>query len=142
VCDACQLGRHVRLPFHASGSRSTNAFDLMHCDLWTSPAISVSGYKYYLVILDDYSNFLWTFPLKLKSDTFPTFSYFFAYARTQFGASIKAIQCDNGREFDNSSSTPALALSSSPIVPNFVCLTPTPPLRTVKQSTSFVLQTI
>jgi histone deacetylase 1/2 len=104
VCHACQLGRHIRLPFHTSGSRASSAFDLIHCDLWTSPVISVSGYKYYLVILDDYSHFLWTFPLKLKSDTFPTLSHFFAYAHTQFGASIKAIQCDNGREFDNSSS--------------------------------------
>jgi histone deacetylase 1/2 len=104
VCHACQLGRHIRLPFHTSGSRASSAFDLIHCDLWTSPVISVSGYKYYLVTLDDYSHFLWTFPLKLKSDTFPTLSHFFAYAHTQFGASIKAIQCDNGREFDNSSS--------------------------------------
>jgi histone deacetylase 1/2 len=30
-------------------------------------------------------------------------SNFFAYARTQFGAAIKAVQCDNGREFDHSS---------------------------------------
>jgi transposase InsO family protein len=72
--------------------------------LWTSLIISISGYKYYLVILDDCSHFLWTFPLKLKSDTFLTLSHFFAYACTQFGAFIKAVQCDNGREFDNSSS--------------------------------------
>jgi hypothetical protein len=72
--------------------------------LWTSPVIIVSGYKYYLVILDDCSHFLWTFPLKLKYDTFLTLYHFFAYAHTQFGASIKAVECDNGREFDNSSS--------------------------------------
>jgi histone deacetylase 1/2 len=36
--------------------------------------------------------------------TLSTLSQFFAYARTQFGTSIKAVQCDNGREFDNSSS--------------------------------------
>jgi hypothetical protein len=34
---------------------------------------------------------LWTFPLKMKFDTFLTLSHFFAYARTQFGASIKAV---------------------------------------------------
>jgi hypothetical protein len=59
--------------------------------------------KYYLVILDDYTHYLWTFSLKLKSNTFPTLSYFFAYVSTQFSRSVKAIQCDNGREFDNSS---------------------------------------
>jgi transposase InsO family protein len=63
----------------------------------------VSGYKYYLVIIDDFSHYAWTFPLRLKSDTFSTISNFFAYVRTQFGTTVKAVQCDNGREFDNSS---------------------------------------
>jgi hypothetical protein len=36
-------------------------------------------------------------------DTFTTLSNFFAYVSTQFGRTVKAIQCDNGREFDNSS---------------------------------------
>jgi hypothetical protein len=63
----------------------------------------VLGSKYYLVILDDFTHYLWTFPLKLKSDTFTILSNFIAYVSTQFGSTIKAIQCDNGREFDNSS---------------------------------------
>jgi hypothetical protein len=63
----------------------------------------VSGSKYYLVIFDDFTHYLWTFPLKLKSDTFNTLSNFFDYVSTQFGRTIKAIQCDNDCEFDNSS---------------------------------------
>jgi transposase InsO family protein len=62
----------------------------------------VSGHKYYLVILDDCSHYIWTFPLRLKSDTFATLSHFFAYVRTQFGTTIKSVQCDNGHEFGNS----------------------------------------
>ena len=65
--------------------------------------MSVSGYKYYLVILDDCPHYLWTFPLRLKSETFTTLSNFFSYATTQFGCAIKHVQSDNGREFDNSS---------------------------------------
>jgi histone deacetylase 1/2 len=103
-CHACQLGRHVRLPFSSSSSRASQNFDLIHCDLWTSPVPSVSGFKYYLIILDDCSHYIWTFPLRLKSDTLSTLSNFFAYVHTQFGCTIKSIQCDNGREFDNSSS--------------------------------------
>ena len=37
-----------------------------------------------------------------KSETFSTLSNFFAYVRTQFGITIKSVQCDNGREFNNS----------------------------------------
>jgi hypothetical protein len=103
LCHAWQLGKHTRLPFASSTHRAEKPFDLLLLDLWTSPIVSVSGYKYYLVILDDCTHYLWTFPLKLKSDTFTTLSHFFAYVSTQFGCTVKAIQCDNGREFDNSS---------------------------------------
>lgn len=104
ICHACKLGHHTRLPFQSSSSRAPSLFELIHCDLWTSPVVSVSGFKYYLIILDDYSHYVWTFPLHLKSDTFATLTHFFAYVRSQFGAAVKAIQCDNGREFDNSTS--------------------------------------
>jgi hypothetical protein len=70
--------------------------------LWTSHVVSVSDSKYYMVILDDFTHYLWTFPLKLKSNTFTILSNFFVYVSTQFGRTVKAIQCDNGREFDNS----------------------------------------
>jgi hypothetical protein len=102
-CHACQLGKHNRLPFCSSSHRAEHHFDLIHLDLWTSPVVSVSGSKNYLVILYDFTHYLWTFPLKLKSDTFTTLSYFFAYVSTQFGRTVKAIQYDNGCEFDNSS---------------------------------------
>lgn len=52
-------------------------FDLIHCELWTSPVASVSDYKYYLVILDDCSHFLRVFQLQLKSETFSTLTNFF-----------------------------------------------------------------
>jgi hypothetical protein len=90
-CHACQLGKHTRLPFCSSSHRAEHAFDLMHLDLWTSPIVSVSGSKYYLVILDDFTHYLWTFPLKLKSGTFTTLSNFFAYVSNQFGSKVKAI---------------------------------------------------
>jgi hypothetical protein len=102
-CHACQLGKHTRLPFCSSSHRAEHPFDLIHLDLWASPVVSVSGSKYYLVILDDFTHYLWTFPLKLKSDNFTTLSNFFAYMSTQFDRTVKAIQCDNGHEFDNSS---------------------------------------
>jgi hypothetical protein len=37
------------------------------------------------------------------SDTFPTLTHFFTIVSTQFGCTIRSVQCDNGHEFDNSS---------------------------------------
>ena len=91
LCHACQLGRHVCLPFPVSTSRASSKFDLIHCDLWTSPVVSISGYKYYLVILDDCTHYLWTFPLRLKYDTFSKLAHFIAHASTQFGARVKGV---------------------------------------------------
>jgi len=63
LCHSCQLGKHVRLPFGNSSSISSLSFELIHCDVWTSPVAIVSGAQYYLVILDDFTHFCWTFPL-------------------------------------------------------------------------------
>jgi hypothetical protein len=41
-----------------------------------------------LVILDDFTHYIWTFPLKLKSGTFTTLSNFFTYVATQFGSTV------------------------------------------------------
>ena len=64
----------------------------------------MSSYKYYLVIVDDFSHYSWTFPLRAKAETFPTLLHSFAWVSTQFGLTVKAVQCDNRREFDNSTS--------------------------------------
>jgi histone deacetylase 1/2 len=101
TCNACQLGKNVRFPFSNSSTISFHPFQLVHCDLWTSPVPSVSGFKYYLVLLDDFSHFAWTFPLRRKSETFDTIRRFHAFVSTQFRLPLVALQTDNGREFDN-----------------------------------------
>uniref|UniRef100_A0A8R7TR30 Integrase catalytic domain-containing protein n=1 Tax=Triticum urartu TaxID=4572 RepID=A0A8R7TR30_TRIUA len=105
VCHACQLGKHVRLPFARSTSISVEPFQLIHCDLWTSSILSNSSFQYYLVIVDDYSHFMWTFPLRKKSDTAGILLNFVAYIRTQFSRTLVAMQADNGTEFINSTVT-------------------------------------
>ena len=64
--------------------------------------MSLTGFQYYLVLLDDITHFVWTFPLRHKSEVAQHIIAFHALIRTQFGSSIRAIQTDNGREFDNS----------------------------------------
>ncbi|GKC52947.1 ribonuclease H-like domain-containing protein, partial [Tanacetum coccineum] len=45
LCHACQLGKHVRLPFTSSDSIVTRSFEIVHSDIWTSP-IASSGNIY------------------------------------------------------------------------------------------------
>jgi hypothetical protein len=98
---ACHLGKNVRLPFPDSNKVASFPFHLLHCDVWTSPVVSSLGYKFYLVILDDFTHFTWTFPLHHKSDVMATLISFHAFVLTQFNCPISCIQTDNGKEFDN-----------------------------------------
>lgn len=70
ICLSCQMGKHVKLLFTLSNSISVAPFDLVHSDVWTSLITSISGIKYYVIFLDDFSHFLWVYPLRVKSDVF------------------------------------------------------------------------
>jgi transposase InsO family protein len=84
----------------------------LHYDVWTSLVVSNSGYKFYLVILDDFTHFTWTFPLCHKSDVMATLISFHAFVLTQFNYNISCIQTDNGKEFDNAALQSFLAAHS------------------------------
>ncbi|GKE57921.1 ribonuclease H-like domain-containing protein, partial [Tanacetum coccineum] len=101
LCHACQLGKHVKLPFYKFESSVKCMFEIIHSDLWTSPIASESGIKYYAIFLEYFSHFVWVYPLHKKSDFFDTFVAFRAYVNNQFNVDIKALQCDHGGEYDN-----------------------------------------
>ncbi|KAJ9535464.1 hypothetical protein OSB04_un001410 [Centaurea solstitialis] len=100
-CHSCVLGKQIKFPFSSSNYLTHLPFDIIHTDVWTSPVLSSSGHRYYVLFLDDKTNYLWTYPLANKSQVFSTFLHFFSMIKTQFHYTIKTIQCDNGREFDN-----------------------------------------
>ena len=83
-------------------SKVSSTFEIIHSDLWTSPIPSLSGIRYYVLFLDQFSHFLWIYPLRNKSDVFSKFLQFHTYVKTQFEKHIKSLQCDNGGEYKNS----------------------------------------
>jgi hypothetical protein len=133
LCHACQLGHHTCIPFVSSASRAENNFDLIHCDLWTSPIISISRCMYYLVILDDHSHFLWTFPLSVKSNTFPTLSNFSPLFPRTLAAPLKLSSVTTVV----SSIMPPLVHSLPLVALSCGCPAHTPLIRIVKPSVLF-----
>ncbi|GJS71134.1 ribonuclease H-like domain-containing protein [Tanacetum coccineum] len=101
LCHACQLGKHVRLLFVISNTVVTSCFDIIHSDVWTSPISSLLGFKYYVLFLDHYSQFVWVYHLLNKYDVLSKFVLFRTYVRTRFKCEIRSFQCDHGGEFDN-----------------------------------------
>jgi len=60
---------------------------------------SVSGHRYFLTLVDDYSRFTWIIFLKLISETRKHIINFVSYIENQFKTKLKCLRSDNGCEF-------------------------------------------
>jgi len=99
VCEPCQLAKSKQLPFPSSSRVSTAPLQLIHTDVWFSPVVSLSGFRYYVIFIDDYSRYSWLYPLFIKSDVYVTFLKFKSLVENQFSCRIKQLQSDGGGEF-------------------------------------------
>jgi hypothetical protein len=70
-CLACQVGKQVGTSHPSKNVMTTSrTLELLYMDLFGSVAyLSIGGSKYGLVIVDDYSRFIWVFFLQDKSKT-------------------------------------------------------------------------
>uniref|UniRef100_A0A2N9EEC7 Integrase catalytic domain-containing protein n=1 Tax=Fagus sylvatica TaxID=28930 RepID=A0A2N9EEC7_FAGSY len=94
------IGKMHKLPFPISVPKSEFPLHVLHANLWgPAPIQSYNGFKYYLVIVDDYTKFCWVYLLKNKSDTFTTFQQFKAMAEKHYNSSIHFLRTDCGGEF-------------------------------------------
>ncbi|KAJ9542859.1 LOW QUALITY PROTEIN: hypothetical protein OSB04_029365 [Centaurea solstitialis] len=102
VCSLCHLAKSKRLPFSVNEKRSSSVLDLIHCNLWgPAPVVSANGFRYYAIFVDDFSRFVWFYPLQLKSDFYKVLLHFSTFVKTQFERQIKVFQSDGGTEFTN-----------------------------------------
>ena len=102
VCHACQLGKSHRLPFYLSPSRSQFPLDLLFTDVWgPAPQLSNNGNRFYVCFINDFSKFIWLFPIASKSDVYNVFLQFQKFVERYFTRKIKSVQSDWGGEFRN-----------------------------------------
>lgn len=101
-CPCCHMAKSHKLQFLVSKSCTTAPFQLVHMDVWgPSPVASNKGFKYYLLVIDDFTRFSWLFRMHYKSEVKYKVFDFKAYVQTQFGTSIQTVRIDNGGEFIN-----------------------------------------
>ena len=95
VFHACQLGKSHRFPFSLSSSRSRFPLELIFTDVWgPAPKLSYNGHRYYVCFVDDFSKFIWLFPITSKSDVYNIFLKFRLFVERQFDRKIKCVQSD------------------------------------------------
>jgi len=61
--------------------------------------VSLRGYEYYIIFIDDFSRKTWIFFLKTKNEAFKCFKEFKALVEYQTGKTIKVLRSDNGGEY-------------------------------------------
>ena len=99
VCASCQLGKSKKLPFSSSVRCSPHPLFLIHCDIWgAAPTPSISGYHYYIIFIDDFSRFVWLYPMKVKSDSVACFIHFKRMMENLLSTKIKYFQSDGALE--------------------------------------------
>ena len=75
-CTFCQLGKGRQQPFQTLNRVTFQHLELVHSDVWTSHVQSVSGYKYHVIFIGDFSRITWIYPMYKKSEVFTNFVKF------------------------------------------------------------------
>ncbi|KAJ9688914.1 hypothetical protein PVL29_014528 [Vitis rotundifolia] len=84
--ETCELAKHTRVSFPISNKRSFHPFHLIHSDIWGPSTIpNVSGARWFVSLIDDYTRVTWIFLLKQKSDISIVIPNFHSMVQNQFG---------------------------------------------------------
>jgi len=101
-CEACALAKMHRQPVSKTrlGRRSSRAGELFYTDVKGKLKPDMFGNVYWIHFIDDFSGFVFIFPMKKKSDVPAIFKKFLERLRIEgFGDNLRFIQSDNGGEY-------------------------------------------
>ena len=103
VCVGCQYGKAHQLPYEESKFKAKEPLELVHSDVFGPvKQQSISGMRYMVTFIDDFSRYVWVFFMKEKSDTFSKFKEFRESAEGEVGKKIRCLRTDNGGEYSSS----------------------------------------
>ena len=101
VCEACLAGKQRRVPFPQKAlGRSTEVLRLLHGDICGPITLATpSGNRYFLLLVDDYSRYMWISLLPSKDAATTTIKHIQVAAERKTGKKVKALRTDRGGEF-------------------------------------------
>jgi transposase InsO family protein len=101
VCEGCVFGKQHRDNFEIGKAwRAAKPLELIHTNVCgPMKNASISGNKYFLTFIDDYSKMCWLYFMRFKSEVFNIFKKFKAMVELQSGYQIKKIRSDRGGEY-------------------------------------------
>jgi transposase InsO family protein len=86
-------------------------FDIIYSDVHRPLAIqSGGGKRYFVTFIDEFSQYIWIYFVRHKSDVKTVFLTFYNLVETQFSAKIKKLKPNNGGEYVNKEMTAFLEI--------------------------------
>lgn len=101
VCTNCLMAKQTRKSFPTQTNyRAKLALELVHADLCgpISPATTGEN-RYFLLLIDDYSRWMWVYMLKSKDQAMLMFKRFKAHVEKGTDKRVKMLRTDRGGEF-------------------------------------------
>ena len=100
ICTGCQYGKAHQLPYEESKWKAKRPLELIHSDVFGPvKQASLSGMKYMVTFIDDFSRYVWVYFMKEKSETFSKFKEFKEMAEAEVDKRIRCLRTDNGGEY-------------------------------------------
>jgi hypothetical protein len=99
ICDSCILGKQTQslVPKKREGVKATTPLEYVSVDLCgPMPITSHSGHVYYMNIIDDHTSYVWSLPLKAKSDASSVLQRWQRVVENRSRCKLKILVTDNG----------------------------------------------
>jgi transposase InsO family protein len=98
-CDSCILGKQTQslVPKKQEGIRASKPLECVYVDLCGSmPCASHTGHLYSMNVIDDHTGYVWSLPIRLKSEAASTLRRWHHAVENQSGHKLKILVTDNG----------------------------------------------
>ncbi|KAI3782063.1 hypothetical protein L2E82_12095 [Cichorium intybus] len=101
VCEGCLVSKQTRQTFPKETQwRASCPLELLHANLYgpITPH-TLGGNRYFFLIVDDYSRYMWVFIIKSKDEALQSFKRFKVKVENETSFKVKALRTDQGGEF-------------------------------------------
>ncbi|KAK9076273.1 hypothetical protein SSX86_004606 [Deinandra increscens subsp. villosa] len=103
VCEGCLVGKQTRQSFPIEAQwRASSPLELVHADI-CGPITPVSngGNRYFMLIVDDFSRYMWVYMIKTKDEAFNCFKSFKSRVEKETKYKVRMLRTDRGGEFNS-----------------------------------------
>ena len=103
ICGACQMGKQTKASHQNMNVIATSqCIELLYVDLMgPTRTESLGGKRYIMVVVDDFSRYIWVEFLREKSEACEKMEVLCKRLQNEKGVSIVKIRSDHGKEFKN-----------------------------------------